>query len=168
MAGKEVTEYAEYAEKLGAALDARSSRDFVIVARTDARATLGLDEAIARARESLRLGADAAFVEAPQSRAEMRRVGSEVRGPLVANMIEGGRTPILPSRELHAMGFNIVLYPLSALFASAHATLGALRELKKTGSTRASSRRMVGFDEFNSLVGLERYQRMERRYSRRR
>ena len=168
MAGKEVTEYAEYAEKLGAALDARESRDFVIVARTDARATLGLDEAITRARASRKLGADASFVEAPQSRSEMRRVGASVSGPLVANMIEGGRTPILPSSELHDMGFNIVLYPLSALFASAHATLGALRELKRTGATRAASKRMVGFGEFNELVGLGRYQRMERRYARRR
>ncbi len=168
MAGKEVTEYAEYAEKLGAAIDARSSKDFVIVARTDARAALGLDEAIERGRASRKLGADAVFVEAPQNRSEMRAIGAAIGGPLVANMIEGGRTPILPSRKLHSMGFNIVLYPLSTLFASAHATLGALRELKKTGTTRKSSRSMVNFDSFNELVDLSRYQRMERRYAKRR
>ena len=166
MQGKEVVEYDEYAQKLGAALDARSSRDFVIVARTDARATGGLDEAIERGRASRRLGADAVFVEAPRDIDEMERIGREIGGPLVANMIEGGRTPIVSSKRLGLMGFNIVLYPLSTLFAGAHAALGVLRELKKTGGTRRSAKAMTDFGEFNKVVDLARYERMERRYAR--
>ncbi len=166
MSGKETTGYEEYAQKLGAALDARSSRDFVIVARTDARATSGIEEAIERGRANRKLGADVVFVEAPKDIAEMRRIGRAISGPLVANMIEGGRTPIVPAAKLYSMGFNIVLYPLSALFASAYATLGALRELKKTGTTRRASRTMVSFDEFNGLVELDRYEDLERKYAR--
>lgn len=164
MSGKETVEYEEYAQKLGAALDARSSKDFVVVARTDARATSGIDDAIERGRANRKLGADVIFVEAPRDVAEMRRIGREIGGPLVANMIEGGRTPIVSAKMLNSMGFSIVLYPLSALFASAHATLGALRELKKTGTTKSAARSMVNFDEFNDLVELDRYEKLERRY----
>ena len=113
MAGKEVIEKEEYAEKLQAAVDAKKSKDFIIVARTDARATRGLDEAIERAKYYKKIGADAVFVEAPKSVDEMRRIGKEIKAPLVANMIEGGATPVLSAKELHKMGFKIILYPLS-------------------------------------------------------
>lgn len=166
MAGKETVAYEEYAQKLGAALDARSSNDFVIVARTDARATSGIDEAIERGRQNRKLGADVIFVEAPHNISEMRKIGREIGGPLVANMIEGGRTPISSARTLYSMGFNIILYPLSTLFASAYATLGTLQELKKTGTTKRSARSMVDFDKFNKLVELDKYSKLERKYAR--
>lgn len=166
MSGKETIEYEEYAQKLGAALDARASRDFVIVARTDARATSGIDEAIERGRANRKLGADVIFVEAPQNVAEMRKIGRAISGPLVANMIEGGKTPIVPAKTLYSMGFNIVLYPLSTLFASAYATLDTLRELKKTGTTKHAARAMVNFDEFNDLVELDKYEKLEHKYAR--
>jgi len=161
MRGKEVAPQDEYAEKLGAALDARRSRDFVIVARTDARATGGLDEAIERGRQNRKAGADAVFVEAPRTLAEMAEIGKRIGPPLVANMIEGGATPAAPAKRLHAMGFNIVLYPLSVLYASASASMRVLRRLKETGS---AGRPGMDFAAFNELVDLRKYERLERKY----
>jgi len=164
MQGKDVIPQEEYLEKLGAAVDARSGGDFVIVARTDARATMGLDEAIERGKQNRKAGADAVFIEAPISTDEMRRIGREIGAPLVANMIEGGATPISPAQELYNMGFNMILYPLSVLFASTFAASNILCELKKTGTT--SGKGVISFDQFNDIVGLSKYKDMESRYSR--
>ena len=165
MRGKEVVEYEEYAEKLAAAADARSSRDsFVIVARTDARATGGLGEAIERSRRSAENGADVIFVEAPMSVDEMREIGRSISAPLVANMIEGGRTPIMAASELHSMGFKLILYPLSILYAASAAAARAMGELRRTGSTSEAARDMIDFDGFNRLVGLPELYDLEDRY----
>lgn len=166
MAGKEVIEKEEYAEKLQAAVDAKKSKDFVIVARTDARATRGLDDAIERARYYQKIGADAVFVEAPRSIDEMKRIGKEIKAPLVANMIEGGATPVLSAKELHKMGFKIILYPLSVLYANAYASLAILRELKKSGTTKKLAKNVVDFDQFNDIVELSKFRNMENRYKR--
>lgn len=166
MRGKEVVGYEEYAEKLRAAADARSSRDaFVIVARTDARATGGLGEAIERGRRNVENGADVVFVEAPASVDEMREIGRSIDAPLVANMIEGGRTPIVPADELHRMGFRLVLYPLSILYAATAAASRAMEELRRTGSTREAAAGMIDFDGFNDLVGLPALYDREARYA---
>ncbi|MDC8437554.1 MAG: isocitrate lyase/PEP mutase family protein [Candidatus Nitrosotenuis sp.] len=164
MAGKEVVEREEYVEKLQAAVDARKSSDFIIVARTDARATLGLDEAIERGRHYKKMGADVVFVEAPKSVDEMRKIGKSINAPLVANMIEGGATPIVSARELHKMGFKIILYPLSILYANTYATLQTLRELKKSGTTSKVRKNLVSFDEFNDIVELPKFRNLELRY----
>ncbi|WP_268543783.1 isocitrate lyase/PEP mutase family protein [Candidatus Nitrosotenuis cloacae] len=164
MAGKEVVEREEYVEKLQAAVDARKSKDFIIVARTDARATLGLDEAIERGRHYKKMGADVVFVEAPKSVDEMRKIGKSINAPLVANMIEGGATPIVSARELHKMGFKIILYPLSILYANTYATLQTLRELKKSGTTSKVRKNLVSFDEFNDIVELPKFRNLELRY----
>ena len=158
MRGKEVIPQEEYAEKLGAALDARDSKEFVIVARTDARATLGLDEAIQRGKDNLKAGADAIFIEAPQSDDEMLAIGKSISAPLVANMIEGGATPIRPASWLHDAGFSLVLYPLSVLFASAAAAMSALRKLRRDGTT---SDIPISFEEFNDMVGLPAVRALE-------
>ncbi len=164
MRGKEVTSQEEYTEKLGAALDARESRDFIVVARTDARAAEGLDAAIERGLQNKKTGADAIFVEAPRSVDEMKRIGRSINAPLVANMIEGGATPISSAEKLHGMGFNIVLYPLSVLYANAYATMEILAELKKTGTTAKACKRAVSFDQFNDIVELDRFRELEGRY----
>jgi len=164
MAGKEVIEREEYAEKLQAVVDAKKSRDFIIVARTDARATKGLDEAIERAKFYRKIGADAVFVEAPKSIDEMRKIGKEIKAPLVANMIEGGATPIRAAKELHRMGFKIILYPLSILYANTYASLRILRELKKSGTTAKLRKNVVSFDEFNEIVELSKFRNLEHRY----
>lgn len=166
MAGKEVIEKEEYAEKLQAAVDAKKSKDFIIVARTDARATRGLDEAIERAKYYKKIGADAVFVEAPKSIDEMKKIGKSINAPLVANMIEGGATPISSAKELHRMGFKIILYPLSVLYANTYASLQILRELRKSGTTTKLRKSVVSFDEFNEIVELSKFRKLEQRYKR--
>ena len=165
MSGKEVITKEEYAEKLRAAVDARKSKDFIIVARTDALATEGMDAAIERGIFYKEIGADAIFVEAPKSIEEMKHIGKSIKSPLVTNMIEGGATPVLSSEELHRMGFNIILYPLSVLYANTFATLEILKELKKSGTTLKFKESLVNFDEFNDIVDLTKFKKMENKYS---
>ena len=164
MQGKEVIQKDEYAEKLQAALDARSNKDFIIVARTDARAIEGLDKAIERGLYYKKIGADAIFIEAPKTIQEMKIIGKSINAPLVANMIEGGATPIISKSKLHKMGFKIVLYPLSVLFSNTYSTLKLLQELKKSGTTRKLSKQIVNFDQFNDVVELSKYRKLEQKY----
>ena len=164
MQGKDVISQEEYTEKLGAAIDARENKDFIIVARTDSRATEGLDKAIERGLENKKTGADAVFIEAPNSLGEMKRIGKEIKAPLVANMIEGGATPINSAETLSKIGFNIILYPLSVLFANTFATMNILKELKNTGTTSKYKQKVVDFDQFNNLVELDKFKKMETKY----
>jgi len=164
MQGKEVVTKEEYTEKLQAALDARSNKNFIIVARTDARATEGLDKAIERGLYYKKVGADVIFVEAPKTIQEMKKIGNSINAPLVANMIEGGATPISSETRLHEMGFKIILYPLSVLFSNTYATLQILRELKRSGTTRKLNKKLVNFDQFNDLVELKKYRKLEKQY----
>ena len=164
MQGKEIISQEEYTEKLSAAIDARENKDFIIVARTDARATEGLDDAIQRGKQNKKTGADAIFVEAPRSLDEMKKIGKEINAPLVANMIEGGATPLSSAEILNNMGFKIILYPLSVLYANTFATMNILKELKKTGSTSKYEQKVVNFDQFNDLVELSKFRKMEKKY----
>jgi len=164
MQGKEVISQEEYTEKLSAAIDARESKEFFIVARTDARATEGLDAAIERGIQNKKTGADAVFIEAPRSLNEMRKIGKAINAPLVANMIEGGATPFTSAQALNKMGFKIILYPLSVLFANTFATMSILQELKKTGTTIKFRQKVVNFDQFNDLVELPKFRKMEKKY----
>jgi len=164
MIGKEVVPKEEYTEKLQAALDARKSKDFIIVARTDARAPEGLDAAIERGIQYKKIGADAIFVEAPKSVAEMKKIGKSIDAPLVANMIEGGATPLLSTKILHKMGFKLILYPLSILYANTFASMKILRELRKSGTTSRLKKNLVAFDQFNDIVDLAKYRKMENKY----
>jgi len=164
MQGKEVISQEEYTEKLGAALDARENKNFIVVARTDARDTEGLDEAIERGIKNKKTGADAIFIEAPRSLEEMKTIGKSIKAPLVANMIEGGATPLSSSETLNKIGFKIILYPLSVLFVNTFATMSILKELKKTGTTKKFKQKIVNFDQFNDLVDLPRFRKMEKQY----
>ena len=164
MQGKEVIPQEEYTEKLGAALDARENKDFIIVARTDSRAIEGLEAAIERGIQNKKTGADAVFIEAPRTLDEMKKIGKEIKAPLVANMIEGGATPMNSAQTLNKIGFNIILYPLSVLFANTFATMNILQELKNTGTTSKYKQKVVNFDQFNSLVELDKFKKMETKY----
>lgn len=165
MKGKDVIPKEEYAEKLQSAIDAKSNKDFIIVARTDARATEGLDQAIERGNYYKKIGADVIFVEAPKSLEEMKKIGKSINAPLVANMIEGGATPISSAKNLNKMGYKIILYPLSILYANTFATLKILHELKDKGTTMKLKNNLVRFDQFNDIVELSKYSKLERRYS---
>ena len=162
--GKEVIPKDEYAEKLQAAINARSNEDFIIVARTDARATEGLDKAIERGLYYNKIGADVIFIEAPKTIQEMKKIGNAINAPLVANMIEGGATPISSASQLREMGYKIILYPLSVLFSNTYATLQILKELKRAGTTKKLEKTMTNFDQFNELVELSKYKKLEKQY----
>ena len=155
MEGKRIVPAAEMAAKLKAALDARVDADLVICARTDARAVEGLDQAIGRCQLYREAGADLLFVDAPVSVEELRRVCSEIDGPCLANLIEGGKTPILSARQLEAMGFAAVTWPVSASYAIAHAVSAIYAALLRDGTTNAVRHGMVDFPAFNALIGLE-------------
>ena len=163
--GKQVIPTAEHAAKIKAAADARGERDLFIVARTDARQPLGVDEAIARCLAYKEAGADALFVEAPQSVEELEQIARELPPPLVANMIERGVTPHLTRTELRELGFQLIVCPLAALYAAAKAVTEVLTELKDSETTAAMYDRMLAFDEFGELVGLEQRYADEARYS---
>ena len=164
MQGKEVIPQEEYTEKLGAAIDARESKNFTIVARTDARATEGLDAAIQRSMQNKKTGADAIFIEAPKTIEEMKIIGKSIRAPLVANMIEGGATPMSSAQTLYKMGFKVILYPLSVLFANTFATMNILKELKNAGTTAKFKEKVVDFNQFNDLVELPKFRKMEKKF----
>jgi 2-methylisocitrate lyase-like PEP mutase family enzyme len=154
----------EMASKIRAALEARRDPSFLIVARTDARAVLGLDEAIRRARTYEAAGADVIFVEALRSREEMRDVTASVRVPTMANMVEGGRTPLLSAAELRDLGYRIAIFPNAVARAAAFGVAGVLEALRATGGTAPYLSRMFDFEEMSDLVGLPEALAMERRY----
>ena len=165
MIGKEVVPKDDYIMKLKAAVEAREDNDFIIVARTDARAPLGLDEAIQRGRAYHKAGADVIFIEAPRSIEELKRIAKEINAPLVANMIEEGLTPNLPSKDLLKMGYRIVVFPLSGLYAATFAIKQVFLELKNSGATQQARKMMVTFKDFNKFVDLHKYAALEKRYA---
>jgi 2-methylisocitrate lyase-like PEP mutase family enzyme len=154
--GKEVVSKGEMLERISAALDARSGPDgILVIARTDARGPIGLDEAIDRARSYGEAGADILFVEAPLSREELERIGSEIADwPLMANMVEFGKTPLLPAEELYTLGFSLVIYPGSITRTVTRSARRVLDELKAHGTTAGWLDEMASFDDVNHLVGL--------------
>lgn len=164
MEGKAIIPPDEMAAKVSAAVDARNDPDLVIMARTDAIAVNGIDDAIVRANLYYEAGADLTFVEAPTSVEQMRRVCREVRGPSFANMLPGGKTPLLSAAELEAIGYAVVADPVSCTYAIARAVTDVFSELKRTGSVASCSGRLMGFDEFNRLVGLPEMRDRERSY----
>jgi 2-methylisocitrate lyase-like PEP mutase family enzyme len=161
--GKAVVPVDEMLYRLQAALDARTDPDFLIIARTDARAVEGLDAAIRRARAYQSIGADALFIEAPQSIEELERIGSEFRDTiLLVNLVERSKTPLLSAETLGKMGFKICLYPNAALYLAAYAVRDGLRVLRETGSTASLLDRMMTFADRQKLVGLDRADAYER------
>lgn len=160
--GKQVVSREDAEARLRAALDARDEgADILVMARTDARQTHGFDEALARARRFDELGADVVFLEAPESVEEMRTFCREVKAPTMANMLEQGRTPILPPAELEAIGFKIAAYPLTLLMASIAAMQKALAEL----ATGRHPEPAMSFAELRTVVGFDDYYAAEERYA---
>ena len=132
-----------------------------------ARTTLGLDEAIRRARAFAGAGADVIFVESPESEAEFERIGQEVDAPLLANMVEGGRSPILPADTLERLGYTVVIYPGTAFGAAAAALDAVYRHLREHGSSRYSDVPMFDIEKMNTLMGFEEVWAFERKWAER-
>ncbi len=163
MAGKQVIEREDWLVKLRAACDHRT--ELHVTARTDARAAVGLDEALERARMARDLGVDAVFVEAPESIAELEAVAAALPDvTLVANMVETGRTPLLTPAELADLGFVLIVSPLSLLFTAVRAMQSSLETLRSEGSLRGHLDRLVDFEEFGRIVGLPEMFDIEQRY----
>lgn len=164
MLDKQVIGIPEMTAKVKAAVDARVDEDFVIMARTDALAVNGLDDAIERANLFSQAGADLIFVEAPATVDQMRVITSQVAAPTLANNIEGGKSPLLSAAELEAIGYNAVVFPVAATYAVAKIVQDLMTELAATGTTAGFSSRMLDFDAFNSLVGLDGLRSLERTF----
>lgn len=155
MRDKVVVEVSEHVEKLQAAREARGDGDLLIVGRTDARAPLGLDEAIRRGNAYRDAGADIVFVEAPRDIDELRTIRKEIEGPLLANMVEGGKTELLTAADLEKLGYEIVVFPVTGILAVARALESAFAQLRANGSSASLGSALMGFEEFGSVVGLD-------------
>ncbi|MDR7481857.1 MAG: isocitrate lyase/phosphoenolpyruvate mutase family protein [Armatimonadota bacterium] len=162
--GKQLVAADEFVDKLRAALDARRDPDLVIIARTDARAVLGLDAAIERARRYAEAGADVLFVEAPESEEELERIARTLPGPLLVNMFAGGKTPLVAPARLEALGYRIMIVPSDLQRAAIAAMQEAAALVRATGTATGMGDRLASFAERDRLVGLAAWEERERRY----
>jgi 2,3-dimethylmalate lyase len=166
MENKQLISETEMAEKIRAAAEARTSPDFLIIARTDARAVEGLDSALRRARSYHEAGADVLFVEAPQSEEEVSEIARTFPAvPLLFNWAEGGKTPPVGLERLKELGYRIVIFPISALLAATHAVRAMAVELEAHGTPAEALSKIISFREFNDMMGLAEIRNLEQRFS---
>jgi 2-methylisocitrate lyase-like PEP mutase family enzyme len=163
--GRRVIATQDMVRKIQVAVEARTSADFLIIARTDARTSLGLDEALRRADAYARAGADILFVESPESEEEMRIIGERFDLPLVANMVERGRTPVLTRAELEDIGYRIAIFPVTALLAAVQAMGDVYRQLHTTGSSAGGSTPLYDFGALTTLMGFQDVWDFEKRHA---
>ena len=164
--GRRVVPTRDMVEKVRVAVEARRDPNFLIVARTDARTSLGLDAAIERARAYAAAGADVLFVEAPESEEEIARIGESIDKPLLANMVDGGKTPVLPGERLESLGFAIAIYPAAGMLPAAGAMQETFRTLLRDGSTANLEVPAISLSEMHALMGFEEVWAFERRWAR--
>jgi 2-methylisocitrate lyase-like PEP mutase family enzyme len=163
--GKQLIPFDESVQKIRAAVEARGRHELVIIARTDAIAVEGLDEALRRAKAYHDAGADALFVEAPRTRDELAEIGRRLPGVKIANIVEGGRTPIVPAADLTAMGFKVVIYANLVLRSSVKAIQASLAHLRATGDTSAILDRMITIEERARVTQKDFLDSLEERYT---
>ena len=164
MLGRRVVSVEDMVDKVKVAVASRESSDFLIIARTDARTTLGLDEALRRAEAYAKAGADILFVESPESIEEMRTIGRSFDRPLVANMVEGGRTPVLDRKTLEEIGYSIAIYPAFGFLAVGDALRNVYRHLKENGSSVGSNVPLYKFAEFSEMMGFGAVSEFDKTY----
>jgi 2,3-dimethylmalate lyase len=165
LAGKAVIPVDEFAAKIRAAVDARTDPDLVIIARTDAIAVNGFDDALRRAEAAVRAGADMLFVEAPTTEEQIERVAGAFDTPLLFNYAPGGRSPLLPFARLRELGYAVILLPVDTLFVAARAIQTFLRELKEGDAVLPLAERYIAFKDFNELIGVAAQLALGQRYS---
>ena len=161
MSGKQVIPAAEMTAKIRAAVDARADGDLLIMARTDALAVNGMEDALERMHRYLEAGADMSFVESPESVEQMQRITGEIAAPNMANMVPGGKTPILTARQLQELGFAVAAYPTMLTYSMARAAERALEHLQSRGTMAGLEDSMMDFGEFNRLIGLDQLRARE-------
>ena len=164
MPGRQVVSKEEMVGKIKAAVDVRKDSDFMIIARTDARTVHGIGEALERAKAYEEAGADILFVESPESIEEMKQITSSFNVPVLANMVEGGRTPFLPAQELEALGYELVIFPTASTYLVTKAVSRLMTVLKQTGTTASLIPEMITFEQFNDLIGLTKIREIENMY----
>jgi len=166
MTGKETISHEESLGKIRAAVDARDEvdSDVIIIARTDAIATEGLQEAIDRAKEFKKAGADIIFLEAPKSYGQLGEISKQINAPMLLNQIERGATPLVPFDRAEQLGFKIVLYPLTSLYAAAKGIRDSLEYLKKKRTSEGFQNNLIPFGDFNKLVGYDKFHDLEMKY----
>ncbi|MDD4570052.1 MAG: isocitrate lyase/PEP mutase family protein [Tepidanaerobacteraceae bacterium] len=165
MLGREIVTKEEMVGKIKAACDARRDPDFMIMARTDARTNYGIDEAIERGKAYEEAGADILFIESVENVEEMRRVTSSFNVPVLANMLEHGRTPLLSTKELEKIGYDLVIFCVSSTYVTAKAVSDLMQTLKKEGTTKGFLDKMIAFEDFNKLIGLPEIRKIEQNYT---
>ncbi len=163
--GRRVIPLEDMVKKIRVASDARSSADFLIIARTDARTTLGLDEAMRRAEAYSKAGADILFVESPESEDELAHIASTLDKPVLVNNVEGGRTPILPKSRLEQLGFKLAIYPATGFLAMGHALEQAYTALQQDDTDNALKGQLYEFQDFNKLVGFEKVWEFDKKWN---
>lgn len=163
--GRRVIALEEMVRKIKVAVESRTDPDFLIVARTDARTTLGLDEALRRAQAYSDAGADILFVESPETTQEMAKVAATFAKPTLINVVEGGRTPVLSKAELEQMGFKMAIYPTAAFLAMGQAVENVFQNLRKEGDTTAVRDRLYNFEDFSRLMGFEAVWEFDRNHA---
>jgi 2-methylisocitrate lyase-like PEP mutase family enzyme len=164
--GRRVVPIADAARRIKVAVEARSSKDFLVIARTDARTAHGLDEALRRGEAFLKAGADILFIESPESEEELAKIGRTFANvPLLANMVEGGRTPILDRAELERLGFKLAIFPTAGFLAAGAALRSVYGEILSKGSSKSWTGELYPFDDFSRLMGFERVWAFEREHS---
>ena len=164
MVGREVISKEEMLGKIKAAVDTRQG-DMMIMARTDARTVLGIEEAIERGIAYKEAGADIVFIESPETQEEMKLINDRVPCLTLANMVEGGRTPMLTNSELEALGYNLVIYPTASTYVTTKAMVDLWEGLKRDGTTATMMDKMIPFAKFNEIIGLPRIREIEANYS---
>lgn len=166
MLGRALISTREMVGKIEAAVSARRDEDLVIIARTDARTKYGIEEAIRRGKAYEKAGADVVFIESPESVEEMQLINRSFRVPTLANMVEKGRTPLLPVAELGKLGYKLVIFPVTGVLAEAAVLFKAFGELHETGSTNqlVSRSMLLDFEEFNGLLGAQELRAIEKRH----
>lgn len=165
MLGREIIPTEEMVGKIRAACDARRDDDLMIMARTDARTNYGIEAAIERGKAYEEAGADILFIESPETEEEMKLVTSSFNVPVLANMLEHGRTPLLPCQKLEEIGYDLAIFCVASTYVIAKAVTELMRNLKETGTTEGMLERMIPFEEFNKLIGLPEIRKMEAMYS---
>lgn len=165
MLDRQVVPVEEMVNKIKAAVAARRDPDLVIIARTDARTSRGLAEAIARGKAYEAAGADVLFIESPETVEEMKQICSSFKVPVLANMVEGGRTPLLTVKELEQLGYSLVIFPTASVYTAARALIELMATLKASGTTRDFLNQMLPFSDFNQLIGLPKIKELEKLYA---
>ncbi len=164
--GRRVVPLGDMLRKIEVAAEARESDDFLVIARTDSRSSLGLDEAIRRGRAFSKAGADVVFIEAPESEEEFERIGREIDAPLLANMVEGGFSPVLPAEVLARLGFAIAIYPGTGFLTTAKTLADVYGHLRRNGSSIGLAAESFSIGEMHELMGFEEIWEFERRWGR--